>query len=108
MGIPLGGHNLPELASGLLQYGSDTHLLTVVGVTSIVFLWWARAPLTRLLCRFMSKAAASALSKLAPVSAVIISILLVTKLGLDQQGVNVVGDIPSGLPTLAWPQLSCY
>jgi SulP family sulfate permease len=107
LGIPLRGHNLPELASGLWQYGSDTHLLTVViGVTSIVFLWWARAPLTRLLCRFMSKNAASALSKLAPVSAVIISILLVSKLGLDQQGVNVVGDIPSGLPTLAWPQLS--
>ena len=107
LGIPLGGHNLPELANGLLEYGSDTHLLTVVvGVTSIVFLWWARAPLTRLLCHFMSKTAASALSKLAPVSAVIISILLVSKLGLDQQGVNVVGDIPSGLPTLAWPQLS--
>ena len=107
LGIPLGGHNLPELANGLLEYGSDTHLLTVVvGVTSIVFLWWARAPLTRLLCHFMSKTAATALSKLAPVSAVIISILLVSKLGLDQQGVNVVGDIPSGLPTLAWPQLS--
>ena len=107
LGIPLGGHNLPELANGLVQYGSDTHLLTVaVGVTSIVFLWWARAPLTRLLCRFMNKTAASALSKMAPVSAVIISILLVSNLSLDQQGLKVVGDIPSGLPTLAWPELS--
>jgi SulP family sulfate permease len=107
LGIPLGGHNLPELARGLLQYGSDTHLLTVaVGVTSIVFLWWSRTPLTRFLCRFMSKPSASVLSKLAPVSAVIISILLVSNLGLDQQGVKVVGYIPSGLPTLAWPQLS--
>jgi len=107
LGIPLGGHNLPELANGLVQYGSDTHLLTVVvGVTSVVFLWWARAPLTRLLCRFMNKTAASALSKMAPVSAVIISILLVSNLSLDQQGLKVVGDIPSGLPTLAWPELS--
>jgi len=107
LGIPLGGHNLPELANGLVQYGSHTHLLTaVVGVTSIVFLWWARAPLTRLLCRFMSKTAASALSKMAPVSAVIVSILLVSNLSLDQQGLKVVGDIPSGLPTLAWPELS--
>ena len=107
LGIPLGGHNLPELANGLVQYGSDTHLLTVaVGVTSIVFLWWARAPLTRLLCRFMNKTAASALRKMAPVSAVIISILLVSNLSLDQQGLKVVGDIPSGLPTLAWPELS--
>lgn len=107
LGIPLGGHNLLELADGLLQYGSDTHLLTVVvGVTSIIFLWWARAPLTHLLCRFMSKTVASALSKLAPVSAVIIAILLASNLSLDQQGLKVVGDIPSGLPTLAWPELS--
>lgn len=107
LGIPLSGHNLPELANELVQYGSDTHLLTVtVGVTTIVFLWWARAPLTRLLCRFMNKTAASALSKMAPVSAVIISILLVSNLSLDQHGLKVVGDIPSGLPTLAWPELS--
>ena len=107
LGIPLSGHNLPELSNELVQYGSDTHLLTVtVGVTTIVFLWWARAPLTRLLCRFMNKTAASALSKMAPVSAVIISILLVSNLSLDQHGLKVVGDIPSGLPTLAWPELS--
>ena len=107
LGIPLGGHNLPELAQGLLQYGRHTHLLTVgVGVISILFLWWARAPLTHVLCRFMSKNSASALSKLAPISAVIISILLVSNLDLNQHGLKVVGDIPSGLPTLAWPELS--
>jgi SulP family sulfate permease len=54
----------------------------------------------------MSKNSASALSKLAPVSAVIISILLVSNLDLNQHGLKVVGDIPSGLPTLAWPELS--
>mgnify|MGYP006082868749 FL=1 len=107
LGIPIGGHNLPELAHGLIEYGSDTHLLTLlVGVTSVVFLWWARAPLTQFLCRFMNKTTASALSKMAPVSAVIISILLVSNLALDQQGLKVVGHIPSGLPTLAWPTLS--
>jgi SulP family sulfate permease len=107
LGIPLSGHNLPELAHGLLQHGSDTHLLTaVVGVVSIVFLWWARTPLTHLLCCFMSATAASTLSKMAPVSAVVIAILLVSNLGLDQQGVKVVGHIPSGLPSLAWPELS--
>ena len=109
LGIPISGHNLPELAHGLLQYGSNTHLLTlVVGLVSITFLWWARAPLNKLLSHFMSKTAASALSKMAPVSAVIISILLVSNLSLDQQGLKVVGDIPSGLPVLAWPQLSWF
>jgi len=107
LGIPLNGHNLLDLLAGLQRYGKTTHLLTLfIGVSSIVFLCWARAPLTRLLSHFMSPKAASAVSKLAPVSAVIISILLVAKLGLDQQGVKVVGHIPAGLPSLSWPQIS--
>lgn len=107
LGIPLNGHNLLDLLADLQRHGKTTHLLTLfIGVSSIVFLWWARAPLTRLLNHFMSPKAASAVSKLAPVSAVIISILLVAKLGLDQQGVKVVGHIPAGLPSLSWPQIS--
>jgi SulP family sulfate permease len=107
LGIPLNGHNLLDLLADLQRYGQTSHLLTLfIGVSSIVFLWWARAPLTRLLNHFMSPKAASAVSKLAPVSAVIISILLVAKLGLDQQGVKVVGHIPAGLPSLSWPQIS--
>jgi len=107
LGIPLGGHNLPELLSGLHEHGTNTHLLTLmIGTTTVAFLWWARKPLTRLLSRFMSKSTASSLSKMAPVIAVVLSIVLVSFYSLDQQGVHVVGDIPSGLPTLAWPELS--
>tara|TARA_B110000971_G_scaffold32989_1_gene30567 strand:+ start:7351 stop:9081 length:1731 start_codon:yes stop_codon:yes gene_type:complete len=107
LGIPLVGHNLPELVLGLLQYGQDAHLLTaVVGISSMVFLWLGRSPLRLFLCRFMSQSNASALSKMAPVSAVIIAILLVENLDLDQQGVIVVGHIPAGLPRLAWPEMS--
>ena len=43
---------------------------------------------------------------MAPVSAIIISILLVSNLDVNQQGLKVVGNIPSGLPTMAWPELS--
>ena len=47
LGIPLGGHNLPELVVELAQYSTDSHLLIVVtGVVTIVFLWLSRAPLT--------------------------------------------------------------
>jgi SulP family sulfate permease len=107
LGIPLVGHNLPELVQGLLQYGRHAHLLTVIiGVASIGFLWLARSHLRLFLCRFMSPTKASAFSKMAPVSAVIMAILLVENLGLDQQGVIVVGHIPAGLPSLAWPEMS--
>lgn len=38
--------------------------------------------------------------------AVILATLAVKLFGLDQQGVKVLGEIPQGLPSLAWPWLS--
>ena len=107
MGIPLSGHNLPELVQGLSAYGNQTHMTTLtIGVISVIFLWWSRKPLTNLLKKFVSPYAASSLAKLAPVTAVIVSILVVANLSLDAKGVAVVGAIPSGLPDLRWPELS--
>ena len=107
LGIPLAGHNLPELVVELAQYSPNSHFLTVVtGVVTIVFLWLSRAPLTIFLCRFMSKSAASGFTKVAPVGAVILSILLVSTFDLDHLGVEVVGHIPAKLPSFTWPELS--
>tara|TARA_B110000238_G_scaffold26062_1_gene25342 strand:+ start:2023 stop:3747 length:1725 start_codon:yes stop_codon:yes gene_type:complete len=107
LGIPLAGHNLPELVVELAQYSTNSHFLTVVtGVVTIVFLWLSRAPLTIFLCRFMSKSTASGLTKVAPVGAVILSILLVSTFDLDHLGVEVVGHIPAKLPSFTWPELS--
>ena len=107
LGIPLAGHNLPELVVELAQYSTNYHFLTVVtGVVTIVFLWLSRAPLTIFLCRFMSKSTASGLTKVAPVGAVILSILLVSTFDLDHLGVEVVGHIPAKLPSFTWPELS--
>ena len=75
LGIPFVGHNLPELVRGLLQYRHDAHLLTLImGVSSMVFLWLGRSPPRLFLCRFISLAKASALSKMAPLRAVIMAI----------------------------------
>jgi SulP family sulfate permease len=107
LGIPLAGHNLPELVVELAQYSPNSHFLTVVtGVVTIVFLWLSRAPLTIFLCRFMSKSTASGFTKVAPVGAVILSILLVSTFDLDHLGVEVVGHIPAKLPSFTWPELS--
>ena len=54
----------------------------------------------------MSKSAASGLTKVAPVGAVILSILLVSTFDLDHLGVAVVGHIPAQLPSFTWPELS--
>tara|TARA_B100000767_G_C19753459_1_gene531855 strand:- start:7 stop:309 length:303 start_codon:yes stop_codon:yes gene_type:complete len=58
------------------------------------------------IANLLDRPVASSLSTLASLSAVIISILVVFGLDLDQQGVKVVVHIPSGLPTLVWPQLN--
>lgn len=107
LGIDVSGHNLPEIVQTMSATINQTHAQTaLIGIVTVLFLWWARKPLTNLLKRYMSPYAASSLSKLAPVSAVIISIWIVGAWQLDASGVKVVGDIPSGLPRLHWPDLS--
>lgn len=106
LGIPLAGHSLPELAQGLWTNASHTHMVTVlVGLSSVGFLFWARYSLSSLLQNIMAKASAAALSKMAPVCAVIVAIIFVSLLSLDQLGLQVVGYIPSGLPSLALPNV---
>lgn len=64
--VPLRGHNLPELVQSLWQYANEVDLFPgVVGITSIVFLWWARVPLTQILYRFMSESSAKVTSAIA-------------------------------------------
>lgn len=41
----------------------------------------------------------------APLLAVVVAVALVRGLGLDDRGVAVVGDFPSGLPRLRWPEI---
>lgn len=106
LGIPLAGHSLPELAQGLWTNASHTHMVTVlVGLSSVGFLFWARYSLSSLLQNIMAKPSAAALSKMAPVCAVIVAIIFVSLLSLDQLGLQVVGYIPSGLPSLALPNV---
>ncbi len=106
LGIPLAGHSLPELAQGLWTNASHTHMVTVlVGLSSVGFLFWARYSLSSLLQNIIAKPSAAALSKMAPVCAVIVAIIFVSLLSLDQLGLQVVGYIPSGLPSLALPNV---
>ena len=51
----------------------------------------------------MSKRLAGILAKMGPVIAIIITILVVSGLGLDKQGVKIVGEVPKGLPTPVLP-----
>ena len=88
--FPKGGffHNLVALA------GAVPHLLWpafVLGVVTLVLLV--------ALERFLPKIPA-------PLVAVAVGVAAIALLGLDARGVETVGTIPRGLPSLVWPDLS--
>lgn len=101
-GIPLQGSTLPELLPRLLILLPQLHMPTLIlGVGSLALLWWAGAPFTELLRRHGWSVT---WSRIMPALLLVLSIAVVGGLGLAQQGVAVVGDIPRGLPVPQLPE----
>ena len=106
LGIPASGHNLIEMAQALLSNLSQTNGPTVIiGVISTAFLFWVRGNLKPLLMKLgVSERLSTIGTKIGPVIAVVVAIVAVATLGLANQGVKIVGDIPKGLPALSVPE----
>ncbi len=105
LGIEAHGHSLPELLGSIVQHIGQFNVITLVlGLSVIGFLLYSRSALKPLLTRWgLSGSMISAITKVGPALAVIVSTLVVALMRLDEKGVNVVGDIPSGLPGLTVP-----
>lgn len=105
LGIPSeGGTFLSNFISLVKNFGQINIYITAIGVPSFIFLLLVRKYLVTLLTRAgMGKGLAGILAKMGPVLAIIITILVVAGLDLDQQGVKIVGAVPSGLPAIALP-----
>jgi len=108
LGISGAGDTLPTIALSLLNSSDSIHTYTaVLGVAVLAFLVWARTAVVPICKRMgVTDSNAQLMAKLAPVLAVITTLLLAWMVDLERAGVAVVGSIPSGLPRLAWPQLS--
>ena len=106
LGVPAGGHTLVEIFSSLAPQLIAVHIPTLlIGLGSLVFLFWSRKKLRALLQKLsLPTLAVDLLSRAGPALAVIVSTIVVARLGLDQQGVRVVGNVPAGLPALGLPQ----
>jgi sulfate permease, SulP family len=88
-GIEGGEGNFFEKLWAWLTNLGETHLPTlIVGLISLAIVMLCREYVPRLP---------------GPLIAVVFGILVVGLLGLDEQGVDIVGDIESGLPTLGLP-----
>lgn len=102
LGTPLSGDDLPSFAHSLASHAAAIHGLTLtVGLGALALLWTARRWLRPLLCGIgVPTVAADLAGKASPLLVILLSIALTTALGWPQQGLAVVGDIPTGLPSV--------
>ncbi|WP_339675407.1 sulfate permease [uncultured Zhongshania sp.] len=108
LGISASGENLFHLITALLSEIANTNLYTLaVGLPVLIFLFWVRSGLKPLLIRTgLSDKAAGMLSKTGPVIGIIATSAVAYTFDLGQHGVKLVGEIPSGLPTLQIPNIN--
>ena len=107
-GIAAHGHTLPDLVGSLVHNLSHVNVITtLIGVLTIGFLLWTRNGLLSLLIGLgVAQRIAGIIAKTSPVAAIITTTLIVWWLDLSALGVQVVGDIPRGLPPLTLPSFS--
>ncbi len=105
LGIRASGETMPEMVRTIAENAAGFNLPTVIiGLLSLIFLFWVRKGLKPLLLRAgLKPRAADILAKAGPVFAVAAAILAVVGLRLDRGGVAIVGAIPTGLPPIAAP-----
>ncbi len=108
LGVPAGGHTLPQMFTGLWSHLDDTNLVTLaIGLSATAFLFWVRKSLKAFLKRLgVPSLPADILTKAGPVAAVVATTLAVQIFDLAEQGVKIVGDVPQSLPPLTMPGLS--
>jgi SulP family sulfate permease len=105
LGIEASGDNLIELLETLAANIASSNTTTLLlGLATLVFLFWSRNGLKLLLARFSaSEQLINLLPKIAPVFAVIITTLVAFQFDLAASGLALVGDIPRGLPKPVLP-----
>lgn len=108
LGINASGHNLLEIGRSLIEHLPEANLPTlVIGVSATAFLFWVRKGLKPALIKVgFAQRSADILTKVGPVIAVAITTIATSAMGLTDQGVKVVGDVPQGLPPLTMPSFS--
>ena len=107
VGVEANGHNLLDIVTSLAANLGSVHGPTLlIGGGALLFLIFARSHLKPLLIRVgASQRAAELVAKTAPILVVVTTTALAWGLGLDARGVQLVGEVPAGLPELTLPPL---
>jgi sulfate permease, SulP family len=107
LGISAHGDTLPSLLLSLSQGMHAINLPTLaIGSFALILLIVCRRYLVRsLIAVGLSENAAGTISKAAPVLAILLTIVATIIFDLESLGVAIVGEVPRGLPTLAFPTI---
>lgn len=105
LGIKADGDNLIQILATLWAGIGSTNLVTLaIGAAAAAFLFWSRSSLRPLLVAIgIAPRLAMILSRAAPVGVIVVTTFATWFFGLAEQGVRIVGVIPSGLPPLTLP-----
>ncbi|MEH6345083.1 MAG: sulfate permease [Bermanella sp.] len=108
LGIEAHGINVFELSTSLFENLTQINPKTMLlGFGVVVFLYFSNKYGANTLQKLgIKKGPAQALSKAAPLLAVLATIMIVIQGGLESQGVAIVGEIEVGVPVLALPVFS--
>jgi SulP family sulfate permease len=106
LGVDINTSNLVSVVTSTMQHISQTNLYTLMmALGSYVFLTFMPKLLHLVVFKLThSTFLADALSKTAPVLAMLLAVLAVITFNLEVRGVAVVGNIPAGLPHLSIPE----
>ncbi|TWU30816.1 SulP family inorganic anion transporter [Novipirellula artificiosorum] len=107
LGIDAHGESFVDVVQSMIpNLGNINPYTTVIGIASLVFLFWVRSGLKPLLLKFgLSERAADLLAKVGPVVAIAVTTAAVWGFGLSEQGVKIVGTVPKGLPKFSMPPM---
>lgn len=105
LGIPAKGETFYKLAISLVQnFGAINVYTAAIGIPVVVFLFWVRKQLAPLLQKVGVKPRiASIIARVGPVLAIVITIVVAAVFNLEEKGVRIVGTVPQGLPSVAFP-----
>lgn len=108
LGVNAGGHNLYEILVSLFENLPETNLPTLyIGAASLIFLFWVRQQFKPLLKSMgLGDKTATIVARAGPVFAVAAGIIAVAVMGLDKQGVKILGNVPTSLPVIGVPTFS--
>ncbi len=107
LGIKLQGDTLIKMLQSGWQHLGETNLPTLwIGLSALLTLLAARRWLSSSLVRWgVPPRFASLLSRMTPVVVVMLTTALSAMLGLEQDGVRIIGSLPAGLPAFLLPAL---